>query len=227
MSERVECPHDDRASVAAMPPDETICASGACLSYFQNSLAEVIASWVRSESELAWLAPGTPWPLTAEKVLVWGQERRERFLLWNGRDEHPIGYAELNEMPKTRDQLWIGHFMLDPGHRGCGWAVRFAQALLARAFVERQATDVLLVVVPDNERAIRCYQRAGMIDQGQERKHFKATRREYLFNRMAISRGRFKKLTSLGQLPDTPLPIRGRPPAEVPSQAAVYSNFKT
>ncbi|OWY72826.1 hypothetical protein B7486_00325 [cyanobacterium TDX16] len=221
MSERMECPRDDRASVAALPHDETFCASGACLSYFQNCYAEVVASWVRSESELAWLAPGTPWPLTAEKVLVWGQERRERFLLWNGRDEFPIGYAELNEMPKTRDQLWIGHFMLDPVHRGCGWAVRFAQALLARAFVERQATDVLLVVVPDNERAIRCYQRAGMIDQGQERKHFKTTRRDYLFNRMAISRGRFRKLAGLGQLPDTPLPIRGRPAAEAPSQAAV------
>lgn len=217
----MECPHDDRANVAVPPPVEASCASGAFLSQFTSSYAGTAASWVRSESELAWLAPGTSWPLTADKVLAWGQERRERFLLWNGRDEFPIGYAELNEMPKTRDQLWIGHFMLDPARRGCGWAVRFAQALIARAFVERQATDVLLVVVPDNDRAIRCYQRAGMIDQGQERKHFKATRRDFLFNRMAISRGRFRKLAGLGQLPDTPLPIRGRPAAEVSSQAAV------
>lgn len=223
----MKCPHDDRASVAALPHVEPICASGACLSYFDSCYAEMVAAWVGSESELAWLAPGTPWPLTGEKVLAWGQERRERFLLWNGRDDFPIGYAELNEMPKTRDQLWIGHFMLDPTRRGCGWAVRFAQALLARAFVERQATDVLLVVVPDNERAIRCYQRAGMIDQGQERKHFKTTRRDYLFNRMAISRGRFKKLTGLGQLPDTPLPIHGCPAAEASPQTSVYSNFKS
>lgn len=190
---------------------ETSVSEGEFLSYFDPAYSAHVAAWIRSELELNWLAPGTPWPLTAAKVAAWGEERRERFLLWNGRDDTPIGYAELNEMPKTRDQMWIGHFVLDPACRGQSWGVRFAQALLARAFAERLATDVLLVVIPENLRAIRCYQRAGMINLGQERKHFKSTGREYLFNRMGISRGRFKKLTGQGQMPGTPLAIRDIP----------------
>lgn len=196
------------AGVLEITPSDAAMDGREFLSFFDPHYSAMVASWIRSELELSWLAPGTTWPLTAAKVEDWGQERRERFLLWNGRDDSPIGYAELNEMPKTRDQMWIGHFVLDPEARGRAWGVRFAQALIARAFVERHSTDVLLVVVPDNARAIRCYQRSGMIDLGQERKHFKTTRREFLFNRMGISRGRFAKLTGLGQMPGIPLPIR-------------------
>lgn len=194
---------------------ETSVSEGEFLTFFDPAYSAQVAAWIRTELELNWLAPGTPWPLTAAKVAAWGEERRERFLLWNGRDDAPIGYAELNEMPKTRDQMWIGHFVLDPACRGRSWGVRFAQALIARAFVERHATDVLLVVIPENLRAIRCYQRAGMINLGQERKHFKSTGREYLFNRMGISRGRFRMLSGQGRMPVGPLSIR-----EIPACAA-------
>ncbi|RIK63806.1 MAG: hypothetical protein DCC65_15305 [Planctomycetota bacterium] len=174
---------------------------------FSEGRAALIASWVRSDAELLWLAPGTPPPLTAEKVLLWGEERRQRLMLRNGRDETPIAYAELNEMPGHRRQMWIGHFLLDPAQRGRSWGVRFAQALLAAAFESQGATDVLLVVFPENERAIRCYERAGFLQLGQERKHFKSTGREHLFTRMGISRSRFRKLTSMGRMPAEPLPL--------------------
>ncbi len=177
------------------------------LTDFTDDYASFVASWVRSEAELLWLAPGTPPPLTAEKVAAWKQERRERLLLWNGRDDHPIAYAELNDMPHARFQMWIGHFLLNPAHRGRAWGVRFAQALLARAFLECGASDVLLVVFPDNVRAIRCYERAGMIEMGQERKRFKTTGREHLFTRMGINRGRYRRLVAAGKMPADPLPM--------------------
>jgi hypothetical protein len=37
-----------------------------CLTPFDVLHAPQIAAWVRSEEELAWLAPGTPPPLTTE-----------------------------------------------------------------------------------------------------------------------------------------------------------------
>ena len=52
--------------------------------------------------------------------------------------------------------------------------------------------------------AIRCYQRSGMTITGQERKYFKRTRREHVFNRMAIERRRFDQLVSEGALPAEP-----------------------
>lgn len=178
---------------------------GPCLTQFADDRASLVASWVISDLELLWLAPGTLPPLTPEKVLAWTAERRQRVMLCDGRDDVPVAYAELNEMPGNRHQRWIGHFLLNPAHRGRGWGVRFAQALLAHAFVQLHATDVLLVVFPENKRAIQCYERAGFIELGQERKLFKATGREHLFTRMGISRSRFVRLTDAGKLPAEPL----------------------
>lgn len=195
-------------SAKTLPPEirtATRRALAPYLTQFVDARAALVASWVSSDSELLWLAPGTLPPLTPEKVLAWSAERRQRLMLCDGRDDLSIAYAELNEMPGNRQQRWIGHFLLSPAHRGRGWGVRFAQALLAHAFVELGAADVLLVVFPDNLRAIQCYERAGFIDLGQERKLFKTTGREHLFTRMGISRSRFFRLADAGRLPAEPL----------------------
>jgi RimJ/RimL family protein N-acetyltransferase len=192
------------------------------LSPFAAPFAPLVASWIRTTQELIWLAPGTVPPLTAEKVALWGDERRNRFLFWDGaggmgvspvngregRATDPSGYGELNEIPDQPAQFWIGHFVIDPGRRGQSLGVRFAQALLARAFVEYAAKEVVLVVFPDNQRAISCYERAGMQLVGQERKYFKATGAEHLFLRMSISRRRFERLAANGRIEGRPLVLR-------------------
>ncbi len=177
------------------------------LSPFSSSYAPLVASWIHTSQELIWLAPGTPPPVTAEKVAAWGPHRRNRFLFWTTGSQRPCGYAELNEIPGQPTQLWIGHFIIDPGRRGQSLGSRFAQALLARAFVEYGAKEVVLVVFPDNKRAIDCYERSGMQLVGQERKYFKSTGAEHLFLRMAISRSRFHRLASAGRLDGRPLPL--------------------
>jgi len=178
-----------------------------CLSFFDSQYAATIVTWIADSRELLWLAPGTPPPLTIEKVTAWGQERRGRYLFWSQSSARPAGYAELNEMPDCRQQLWIGHFLLNPACRGRALGLRFAQALLARAFLECDATDVSLVVFPDNTRAVRCYQRAGMVATDRERKYFPATGRECLFLRMGMDRRRFIRLAQTGEMPSRPLPL--------------------
>jgi ribosomal protein S18 acetylase RimI-like enzyme len=105
--------------------------------------------------------------------------------------------------------MWIGHFLVDPMERGRLRGVRFAQALLARAFTNHAASEVLLVVLPDNAVAIRCYERAGFVIVGEERKYFETTRREHRFLRMGIQRDRYRKLVSAGKSPRDPLPMLG------------------
>ncbi|MCG8408094.1 MAG: GNAT family N-acetyltransferase [Phycisphaerales bacterium] len=173
-----------------------------CISDFDALYAPLIASWVRSEEELTWLAPGTAPPLSASKVIAWGNNVGYRFLFWStdptsdrqGLDG-PIGYAELNRMPKRSNQMWIGHFVLDPDCRGRGHGQRFVQALLRHAFQVLTASDVLLVVFPENKTAIRCYEKCGMIITGRERKYFKNTHCTHHFYRMEAKRHQFEETT--------------------------------
>lgn len=175
------------------------------LSPFIDTCAANVASWISDDRELLWLAPGTPPPLTAAKVLMWGQERRQRMLLWVSSEPRPVGYAELNEMPSRADQLWVGHFILNPKFRGRGLGFRFAEKLLARAFVELGACDVLLVVFPGNSPAIRCYERAGFVSLGREQKHFETTGCRHEFLRMGIHIARYRRLVQAGNLSDIPV----------------------
>jgi RimJ/RimL family protein N-acetyltransferase len=161
-----------------------------------------VASWVRTERELAWLAPATPPPLTPEKVVDWAEQgRSRRFLFWNDPQSGPIGYAELNPMPNDPRLLWIGHFVVDPAWRGRSLGSSLAGALLATAFRHYRATEVVLVVVPENVAAVRCYERAGFMPTGRESKFFKTTQREYTFLRMSLLRARYRQLAAAGRLP--------------------------
>lgn len=176
--------------------------------YFATPYAEAIASWVRNDRELTWLAPGTPAPLTAEKVLAWSKDFTRRLLFWSNTVESSLGYAELNPMPSRGSQMWIGHFVIAPEFRGCSLGYKFASALLSAAFLNHMATSVVLVVFPDNDVAIRCYERVGMIVTGQETKFFDTTQREHVFLRMEITAGRYHNLVAAGRLPSVCLPIR-------------------
>jgi|CXWL01.1.fsa_nt_gi RimJ/RimL family protein N-acetyltransferase len=184
------------APTPSAPGPDSESSDTAFLTTFNDAYVQCVTSWVRGQQELLWLAPGTPWPLTADKVLAWGQERRRRFLLWVDSMTTPVGYAELNEMAGRPEQMWIGHFIVDPAQRGTGLGTRFAQELVARAFFDHAASEVLLVVFPDNAGAIRCYERAGMKSMGRERKYFKVTACEHVVVRMGISAGRFTRLHS-------------------------------
>lgn len=178
------------------------------LTPFDPLFAPLVASWVRSDQELTWLAPGTSPPLTTRKVMSWETNRNRRYLFWDVTKDTPIGYAELNDMPSQKAQLWIGHFVLDPKQRRRGYAGKFGQALVGIAFETLEAKEVVLVVFPENEGAIRAYERSGLSIIGKERKLFKTTQKEHTFLRMSIRRNRYWKLVAARQLPSQPLPIR-------------------
>lgn len=176
---------------------------GACfLSDFDRLYAPLVASWVLSPRELTWLAPGTVPPLTPAKVVGWGKPGGRRYLFWSEALVDPIGYAELNPMPRRPDQFWIGHFVVSPAVRGRGQGRRFHRALLSLAFNQLGAADVLLVVVPENRIALRCYQGNGMIITGRERRRFGNLPTEHVFLRMEIKRHRFERLVRAGGVHD-------------------------
>ena len=75
---------------------------------FRSDRAAEVAGWAPTPADLFILAPGTPPPLTAEKVRAWTCERDTPLLLFPMRGAAPVGYAELNVMSRDARNLWIG-----------------------------------------------------------------------------------------------------------------------
>lgn len=173
-----------------------------CLCDFHAEFATAIASWVRSDRELTWLAPRTLPPLTAAKVIAWGRDRANRILLWDAAAASPVGYSELNLMPNEKDHYWIGHFIVAPHLRGRGLGVRFVQAILDRAFHDLAASETSLVVFPDNTPAIRSYEHCGMKATGREIKYFRESRERHELIRMAIKRSDYDQRLRDGRTPE-------------------------
>jgi ribosomal protein S18 acetylase RimI-like enzyme len=140
---------------------------------FDPVLAPIVAKWVRSESELFMLAPGTHAPLTPAKVVGWTASRGTGYLMFRVGDALPCGYGEINRMTYDPKQCWLGHLLIDPTRRGQGLGVRLTTLLAKRARRDLGATKLSLVVFPENAAAVACYTRCGFIAAGAEFHIFK------------------------------------------------------
>lgn len=154
---------------------------------FRPADAPLIAGWARSPSEVEWLAPRTPPPLTATKVIGWHEAGRQPLTLVLP-DLTPVAYGELNTLRRRAREYWLGHLVVDPQLRGLGLGRRLTELLLARAFDWHGARRVTLVVFPENHAAIRAYAAAGFVNDGYETHYFPPYRRQVMLLRMAIVR---------------------------------------
>jgi len=139
-----------------------------------------VASWVRSAEELFLLAPSTRAPLTAAKVARWTARRGRPYLMFEGDDDQPIAYGELNPMVGETGHLWLGHLLVDPDRRRRGVGRRLTRLLVNRAFSIPGTVGLTLVVFPENVAAIRCYERSGFRLAGEQRQRFDGMRRRML-----------------------------------------------
>lgn len=153
-----------------------------------RSAAATVASWVRSDAELFWLAPSTVPPISPDKVLGWTRTRGTPFIYAASPGADPVGYAELNAMARDGRHLWIGHVLIDPQRRGEGLGRSLTQALIHRAFRIEGARRLSLVVFPENAAAIRCYQTAGFILRGEEIQCFGPKRQQFRLLRFELAR---------------------------------------
>ena len=139
---------------------------------FTSLFGDLIATWVRCDDDLRWLAPGTLPPLTSEKIVAWKKPGGSAWMGFEGRSKNPVCYGELNPMRLEADHYWIGHVVVDPHLRSCGLGRKFVRLLLAEAFEARGAQKVSLVVFPQNLAAVHCYQSCGFELVGDESHRF-------------------------------------------------------
>lgn len=170
------------------------------LRQFDPLYAATLAGWVRTPEELQLLAPATDAPLTAAKVRGWHKKGVHPFLGWLDDGDEPVGYGEINTMPYTDNQMWLGHILVAPGHRHLGLGRRLVNGLLEIAFEEFGAANVCLIVFPGNSTAVRCYEAVGMVEVGPERWRHPETGEVSILLRMEISRKRYRALLR-GQRP--------------------------
>lgn len=138
--------------------------------------------------------------MNTARILGWAGTGHRQFLFFAGDEAAPFGYGELNDMPERRDQLWVGHLLLSPAARGRALGVACVQALAARGFEQFAAERVILVVVPENAAAVRCYLRAGFVNCGEEWKQSPAGGAPYRLLRMTMDRTRYAQLRDMGQM---------------------------
>ena len=138
------------------------------LAPFRKAHAATLASWVPTDDELRLLAPSTPPPLTATKILEWQRPRGHSYvgLIEGGRSAG--AYAELNPVGQEPNHLWLGHCLVRTDLRGRGIGRAFVQSLLCRAFEELGAIRISLIVFPQNQAAVRCYLHTGFVHVGDE-----------------------------------------------------------
>ncbi len=170
------------------------------LRQFDPLYASLMAGWVKEPEELRLLAPATEAPLTASKVISWHKKGVHPFLGWLDEGDLPVGYGEINAMPYTDGQMWLGHILVAPSHRHLGLGQRLVQGLLEIAFDEFAAWSVCLIVFPDNRVAIRCYEAVGMTEVGPERWRHPDTGEVSTLLRMEIGRKKYRALLR-GQRP--------------------------
>jgi RimJ/RimL family protein N-acetyltransferase len=147
----------------------------------------MLVSWVGGDADLRWLAPNTAPPLTPEKVLEWQKPEGRAYVAVAARPEEPNGspppramhngdcgesdlvaYGELNPIQGRPRQFWLGHCLVRPDRRGRGLGCAFVKTLLRQAFAVLRASNVALIVFPDNRAALHCYLRAGFVAVGEE-----------------------------------------------------------
>jgi RimJ/RimL family protein N-acetyltransferase len=161
---------------------------------FRKTDAALVARWVRDDNELFWLAPQTVPPITTEKVAAWTARYGRPMLLWTQAWADPVGYAELNDWPGRPEELWIGHFIIDPARRGKGVSRWMLRLLLDQAFGVLGAYRVALIVFPENEPAVRCYRSGGLVEVGTQQKTFPSRPGSHMMIEMAIDRPGYESL---------------------------------
>ena len=164
------------------------------LTEFDPLYAPTLVNWVRDAAKLRHLAPATDPPLTPAKVCAWYKQGVHAQLAWLEDEGLPVGYGEVNHSLHSRDQMWLGHILVEPAHRGQGVGRLFVTKLLEIAFEQHNAKSACLVVFPDNVSAIRCYESTGMRQVGPERWRHPRTGKSAELIRMEIDRKKHRAL---------------------------------
>jgi RimJ/RimL family protein N-acetyltransferase len=115
-------------------------------------------------------------PVTRASVETWLAQRRaaenevNRAICLCESDEH-IGNIYLRDIDRVSGRAELHIFIGDTAHRSKGYGSAAVRQLVNHAFKELRLQRVFLLVLADNERAIRVYEQCGFEREGRLRRH--------------------------------------------------------
>ena len=126
---------------------------------FEAEYAAVVAGWASAAHEVSLLCGREEFPFPAELLNSWVKtdDDIKSYLYFDGNT--PIAYGEL-WLDEEEDEVELARLIVAPEFRGKGLGVRFVEQMLGPA-LESGYADVFLRVRPENEPAIRTYERIG------------------------------------------------------------------
>jgi RimJ/RimL family protein N-acetyltransferase len=126
----------------------------------------LLHSWVQRPHVAQWWAE----PRTLEDIerdylpVVAGASSTHAYIVLL--DDAPVGFIQSYVVEADPAARGIDQFIADGELVGRGLGTAVVRAFVDRLFADPAVTKVLTDPSPSNERAIRCYARAGFVDQG-------------------------------------------------------------
>lgn len=135
---------------------------------------KVVAPWWRSLEFTQYLSQGAIFPLTEEDEDEWYTTMRKDsgkylFAIRPLDSEAPVGTCSLFDFNWRIRKCLFGIAIGDPACRGRGYGTDAARLCLRYAFLELGMNRVQLHVYAFNEPALRAYEKAGFVREGELR----------------------------------------------------------
>lgn len=117
------------------------------------------------------LSPGIPYPFTLEDEEKWYASNSAlndtySFAIETLEDNLYLGGCGINQVDFKNSHVMIGIFIGDPAYWGKGYGTDALKLLTKFIFEEMNIHKIKLGVYSFNERAIKCYEKVGFIEEG-------------------------------------------------------------
>lgn len=138
---------------------------------------ELLQSWIKNETILTnWAGSLFSFPLTLESLRwyirdtnVAGESDAFVFKAVDSNSLETVGHISLGGLSWKNRSARISRVMIHPEHLGKGYCKQMAKAALKIGFEQLQLHRIGLGVYTHNKSAIKCYENAGLIAEGEQK----------------------------------------------------------
>ncbi len=137
--------------------------------YIEETDFPFVQSWMEDErSHALWCAGQFAYPLDRDNFR---EALRKNALEWKScpyvvteDGKRPTGFLACN-VNREEHYAFLSFLILDPAIRGKGYGIRMVESIAEALFEEDDISALRLNVFDVNEAAVRCYQRAGFLEE--------------------------------------------------------------
>ncbi|WP_299463389.1 GNAT family protein [uncultured Microscilla sp.] len=157
---------------------------------FSESDDVLLIKWLESAQVLhQWGSPSMSFPPTKASLVKARSTKKDKRIAYKGTIGHrPVAYGEIGYIDKINCSARLCKILVDPHQRGAGLGTAWVKTLLKICFQELGLNRIELNVYDQNQRAIKCYQRAGFTIEGLLRETYRVEEGFWSVYRLSILR---------------------------------------